>query len=123
MSPRVLMSGAVVFGLALASGAQATPGPAVRAWLSDLVTRIDAADRAQRGSGTARGGGTVLVHVQIGPDGAVQSAEIEQSSGSPKLDQRALRALQGINPTSAPPPALLSGDGIVDLSIPVELGH
>ncbi|APT30968.1 hypothetical protein MCBMB27_01677 [Methylobacterium phyllosphaerae] len=95
----------------------------MRAWLSDLVTRIDAADRAQRGSGTARGGGTVLVHVQIGPDGAVQSAEIEQSSGSPKLDQRALRALQGINPTSAPPPALLSGDGIVDLSIPVELGH
>lgn len=123
MSPRMLISGAVLFGLLLVSGAAAareTPGPAARNWLSDLVTRIDTADRARRPA-AGRGRGTVVVHVQIAADGAVQVAEIERSSGSPGLDQRALRAVREISPTPVPPAALLGDAGIVDLSIPVEL--
>jgi TonB family protein len=126
MSPRVVKSASVVFGLILAPGvaeARSAPGPAARAWLSELVTRIDAADRAETRQAPGRGRGTVLVHVQIAPDGAVQAAEIEQSSGSPKLDQRALRAVQGISPAPVPPAALLGEAGIVDLSIPVEFGR
>ncbi|MGT2481875.1 energy transducer TonB [Methylobacterium oryzae CBMB20] len=126
MSPRVVISAAVVFGLspgARGGRGGAAPGPAARAWLSDLVTRIDAADRAERRPGPGRGRGTVVVHVQIAADGAVQAAEVEESSGSPKLDQRALRAVQGISPAPVPPAALLGGTGTVDLSIPVELGR
>ncbi|SEO49639.1 protein TonB [Methylobacterium sp. UNC300MFChir4.1] len=126
MLPRAVIAAAVVFGLALSSAAVAArtaPGPAARAWLSDLVTRIDAADRAGTRPGPGRGRGTVVVHVQIAADGVVQGAEIEESSGSAKLDQRALRAVQGISPAPAPPAALLGVDGIVDLSIPVALGH
>lgn len=126
MSPRAVIFAAVVFGLTLspgAAGARTAPGPAARAWLSDLVTRIDAADRAGTRPGPDRGRGTVVVHVQIAADGAVQGAEIEESSGSPRLDERALRAVQGISPAPVPPAALLGEDGIVDLSIPVALGR
>jgi TonB family protein len=99
------------------------PGPAARAWLSDLVTRIDAADRAERRAGSGRRAGTVVVHVEIGADGALQRAEVERSSGSPALDQRALRAVRGVGPLSAPPAGLLGSAGVADLSIPVELGR
>ncbi|MGH1574155.1 energy transducer TonB [Methylobacterium sp. P31] len=97
--------------------------PAVRGWLSNLVTRIDAVDRTARPTGSGRMAGTVVVRVEIAVDGSVQRAEIERSSGSRGLDQRALRAVQGISPFTAPPPALLDATGVANLSIPVELGR
>ena len=103
--------------------ARAAPGPAARAWLSDLVMRIDAADRAGRRPGSGWRGGTVVVHVEIAPDGVLQRAEVERSSGSPDLDQRALRAVRAVGPLSAPPAGLVSSGGVADLSIPVELGR
>lgn len=131
MPKRVLIHGAVLLGLLLAARnvpAQEASEPAVRNWLSDLVTRIDAADRAGRRTSSGRSGagrraGTVVVHVEIAPDGAVRQAEIERSSGSPGLDQRALRAVRGAGPLTAPPAALLGEAGVADLSIPVELGR
>lgn len=126
MPKRVLIHGAVLLGLLLAARnvpAQEASEPAVRNWLSDLVTRIDAADRAGRRTGSGRRAGTVVVHVEIAPDGAVRQAEIERSSGSPGLDQRALRAVRGAGPLTAPPAALLGEAGVADLSIPVELGR
>ncbi|SDN06293.1 protein TonB [Methylobacterium phyllostachyos] len=85
--------------------------------------RIDAADRAERRTGSGRRAGTVVVHVEIATDGALQLAEIERSSGSPALDQRALRAVRGVGPLSAPPAGLVGSAGVADLSIPVELGR
>jgi protein TonB len=120
-----LTRGIAVLGLLLMpwAAAQAAPDPAVRGWLSDLVTRIDAVDRVGRRAGAGRKVGTVTVHVEIGADGSVQGAEIERSSGSRALDQRALRAVQGVSPFTAPPAALLTEAGLVDLSIPVQLGR
>ena len=131
---RVLAAGLVGAGLLLvprAATARGGPGSAVRAWLSDLVTRIDAADRADRRTPPGRRTGTVLVHVEIAADGSLQRADIERGSGSPDLDLRALRAVEGAlrggapgtgRPT-APPAALLGLAETVDLSIPVELGR
>lgn len=107
----------------LASPVWAKPGPAVRAWLSDLVTRIDAADRAGGRPGSGRRGGTVVVHVEIAPDGALQRVEVERSSGVRDLDRRALRAVRNAGPLSAPPAGLLGIAGVADLSIPVVLGR
>lgn len=109
--------------IAHTSGVRAMPGPAVRAWLSDLVTRIDAADRAERRPGAGRRAGTVVVHVEIAADGALQRVEVERSSGSPALDRRALRAVRGVGPLTAPPPGLVGSAGVADLSIPVALGR
>lgn len=118
---RILLVGLLM--IACAAPVRAMPGPAARAWLSDLVTRIDSADRAERRPGSARRGGTVVVRVEIAADGALQRAEVERSSGSPSLDQRALRAVRGVGPLSAPPPGLVGSAGVADLSIPVELGR
>ena len=126
MSPRVLIHGAVVLGLLLvawSAPAREAPGRAVRRWLSDLVTRIDAGDRATRQPSAARRAGTVVIHVEIAADGTVQQAEVERSSGAADLDQRALRAVRSVSPLPAPPPALLDLSGVADLSIPVELGR
>ncbi|MCJ2058464.1 energy transducer TonB [Methylobacterium sp. J-048] len=125
MSSRLLTHGIVVLGLLLVPwSAQARTGvsPAVRTWLSALVTRIDAVDRTER-RGTTRGAaGTVVVRVEIAADGSVRQAEIERSSGSRGLDQRALRAVQGASPFKAPPAELLAETGMADLSVPVQFG-
>ncbi|MCJ2136365.1 TonB family protein [Methylobacterium sp. J-026] len=126
MPLQVLVHRITVLGLLLgpwAAQAREMPGPAARSWLSDLVTRIDAADRAERRTGSGRRAGTVVVHMEIAADGAVQQAEIERSSGSPALDRRALRAVQAVGLLTAPPAGLLSGSGMADLSIPVDLGR
>jgi TonB family protein len=127
MTSRVLIPGTVVLGLLLIAWADPAPARersdrAVRNWLSRLVTRIDAADQAARRPGSNRGAGSAVVRVEVAADGSVQRAEIEESSGSPSLDQRALRAVQGVGPLPAPPSALLGLTGVADLSIPVELG-
>jgi TonB family protein len=138
MPSRMLALGIVAVGLLLvpwAASARGAQGPTVRAWLSDLVTRIDAVDRTGSRPRPARRAGTVLVHVQIAADGSLQRAEIEQTSGSPDLDQRALRAVQGAvqgtiagtgrgtGRLAAPPAGLLGEAGVADLSIPVDLGR
>lgn len=126
MSSRWLTHGILVLGLLLGSWpAQARAGvtPAVRDWLSALVTRIDAADRADR-RGDARGAaGTVVVRIEVAANGSVRRAEIERRSGSRGLDRRALRAVQGAGPFPAPPAELLTEAGVTDLSVPVRLGR
>lgn len=128
MSPRalihVLMHGLAVFGLlasAWAAPGGESSGRAARRWLSDLVTRIDAADQAAHKPGTGRRAGTVVIRAEITADGSVQRVEVERSSGSPELDQRALRAVRAVGPLPAPPAPLLKGFGVADLSIPVAL--
>ena len=126
MPLRAFIHGTVMLGLLLVpSGVPAWAGPerAVRRWLSDLVMRIDAQDRAARRPGASRRTGTVVIHVEIAADGTVQQVEVERSSGVPDLDRRALRAVRGVSPLPAPPPAVLGLSGAADLSIPVELGR
>jgi TonB family protein len=126
MPSRVILLGNALLGLLLATGsAQAREGygPGVRRWLSDLVMRIDAADRAMLRPGASRPAGTVVVRVMIAADGSLQGAEVEGSSGSPDLDQRALSAVRNVGLLPAPPRALVVASGVADLSIPVELGR
>lgn len=127
MSSRVLSYGtAALLGVLLLpwpAAARTGVSPAVRTWLSGLVTRIDAVDRTDRHANTRRAAGTVLVRIEIAADGTVRQAEIERSSGSRGLDRRALRAVQGASPFKAPPAELLAEDGVADLSVPVQFGR
>ena len=126
MSSRLLTHGTVVLGLLLMPWpAEARTGvsPAVRDWLSALVTRIDAVDRTDRHTNARGAAGTVVVHVEITADGSVRQAEIERGSGSRGLDRRALRAVQRASPFKAPPAELLAETGVADLSVPVQFGR
>lgn len=124
MPIRLLPAAMAVLGVLLASGAgSARSGisPVVQDWLSALITKIDDADRAQRSSAAHRTAGTVVVHVQVAADGSIRQTDIERSSGSRAVDQRALDAVQAASPFTAPPPELLTETGVTDLSFPISL--
>ncbi|KAB1074366.1 energy transducer TonB [Methylobacterium planeticum] len=104
-----------------AARAQATPD--VQGWLSDLVTRIDKADRARSDPSGAKARGTVTIRVQVAADGFVNRVFVERSSGSPDLDARALAAARSASPFTPPPPALLTRAGITELSFPLRLAR
>ncbi|MBW4968620.1 energy transducer TonB, partial [Pseudoalteromonas sp. CR1] len=59
--------------------------------------------------------------VEVAADGAVRRAEIERSSGSHAIDQRALDAVRAVSPFTAPPAELLAGADVADLSFPLQL--
>ncbi|PVX81324.1 energy transducer TonB [Paraburkholderia unamae] len=84
-----------------AAPAQAAPGPN----LLDAPRQISAGELKQLGCQMPRPDypakarrleqeGTVLVHLSIGADGAVTSARVAQSSGSPLLDAAAVAAIR-----------------------------
>ena len=62
-----------------------------------------------------------MVRVEVAADGEVKRAEIERSSGSHILDQRALDAVRSVSPFTAPPAELLAGADVTDLSFPLQL--
>src|SRR3954464_5980067 len=63
--------------------------PEVRDWLSAVITKIGKADHEQANRSRGKTSGTVTVRVQVAADGFVNRVEVERSSGSPDLDQRA----------------------------------
>lgn len=94
----------------------------VRSWLSSFITKIDAADRARR-SKTDKTAGTVVVRVEVAADGSVRRPEIERSSGSRLLDQRAIDALRAVASFDPPPAVMLTPAGVTDLSFQLHLGR
>lgn len=97
--------------------------PEVRDWLSGVITKIDKADREQANPSRSKVEGTVMIRVQIAADGFVNRVEVEKSSGSPDLDQRARAVVQAASPFSPPPTPLLTTAGTTDLSFPLRLGR
>ncbi|GEO98159.1 TonB family protein [Methylobacterium haplocladii] len=89
-------------------------------WVAMVVTRI-----TQAGGTTAAGdpGGTVTIRVRIGIDGTLEGAAVEESSGSPALDGRALEAAKAAAPFAPPPEKLLTLEGFTELSFSVEFAR
>jgi protein TonB len=96
-------------------------GPAVTRWLSDVVTKVDAAGRP--GAPPRRAGrfGTVTVRIRVAADGSLQGATVEKSSGTEALDRRAVAAVRAVAPFEPPPSELLAEDGTTELAFPLEL--
>lgn len=95
----------------------------MRDWLSAFITKIDKTDSAGHHPVASKTAGTVLVRIKVAADGAVRRAEIERSSGSHALDQRALDAVRAVSPFTAPPAELLAGADVTELSFPLQLGR
>ena len=97
--------------------------PEVRDWLSAVITKIAKADHEQGSSSQGKASGTVTVRVQVAADGFVNRVEIERSSGSPNLDQRARAVVRAASPFKPPPALLLTEAGTTELSFPLRLGQ
>ncbi len=91
-----------------------TPYLARVAW---LVRRHLLVPVSLRAYARDREGGTALVHLVFRPDGSVQSAEIEKSSGFRGFDQAALEAARSASLPPLPPEA---GPGRIAAVIPLD---
>lgn len=124
MATRRIQACGAVLGLLLLAGPGASRdnvSPAVRDWLSAFITKIDEAERAGHRPAARKTASTVVIRVEVAADGAVRRAEIERSSGSHAIDQRALDAVRAVSPFTAPPAELLAGADVADLSFPLQL--
>jgi TonB family protein len=97
--------------------------PAVRRWLSKVISKIDKTDQAQTIVPGKRKSGTVMIRVRVAADGHVNGVEVERSSGSPSLDERAVAAVRAADPFDPPPATLLTSAGVTELSFPLQLGR
>lgn len=95
----------------------------VRDWLSAVITKIAKADSEKAAPSRRRASGTVTIRLQIAGDGFVNRVEVEKSSGSPDLDERARALVRAASPFSPPPAPLLTKAGTTELSFPLQLGR
>lgn len=113
------------FGAALlidpATQARERTDPAVQTWVSEVIAKIDAADREPSAWVRRRRTGTVVVRVQISADGFVNRVDIERSSGVADLDERARSLVRIAGPFGPPPTPLLTPARTTELSFPIRL--
>ena len=96
---------------------------AVREWLSAVITKIAKAEGEKANPTRRKASGTVTIRVEIAADGFVNRVTVEQSSGSPELDERARSLVRASSPFNPPPPQLLTRAGTTELSFPLQLGR
>ena len=95
----------------------------VRDWLSAVITEIAQADGAKANPSRRKTPLAVIVRVQIAADGFVNRVDVERSSGSPDLDERAKSVVRAASPFNPPPAPLLTKAGTTELSFPLRLGR
>ncbi|MBX9933336.1 MAG: TonB family protein [Methylobacterium sp.] len=95
----------------------------VQDWLSAVIMKIDEANGRDVKPSRRKSSREVIVRVQIAADGFVNRVDVERSSGSPDLDERARSLVRAASPFSPPPSPLLTKAGTTDLSFPLRLGR
>ena len=95
----------------------------VQDWLSAVITKIAEANGREAKPSRSKASLTVIVRVQIAADGFVNRVDVERSSGSPDLDERAKSVVRAASPFSPPPAPLLTKAGTTELSFPLRLGR
>lgn len=96
---------------------------AVRDWLSAVITKIAQTDGQETNSPRRKPSLATIVRVQIAADGFVNRVDVERSSGSLDLDERARFLVRAASPFSPPPAPLLTKAGTTELSFPLRLGR
>lgn len=125
MPPRsVLLTGCLCLGLSLlcsvGTGDAAAPA-GVQRWLSTVLAKIEATDRSHAPSRDRGRFFTVEVRVRVAQDGSVLAVDVESSSGTPSVDERAIAAVKAAGPFAPPPPEMLMANGTTELSFPLKL--
>ena len=95
----------------------------VQDWLSAVITKITEANSKDAKPSRRKPSLAVIVRVEIAADGFVNRVDVERSSGSPDLDERARSLVRAASPFSPPPAPLLTKAGTTELSFPLRLGR
>lgn len=93
----------------------------VQRWLSSVLAKIDAADRSRTPRRQKSRSMTIEVRVRVAEDGSVLMVEVERSSGSRSLDERAVAAVKAAGPYAPPPAQMLMANGTTELTFPLSL--
>ena len=93
----------------------------VQRWLSSVLAKIEAADRSRAAGQSGGRSAAVEVRVRVAEDGSVLAVEVERSSGTRSLDERAMRAVKAAGPFAPPPAQMLMANGTTELSFPLTL--
>jgi len=101
--------------------AQAGVAPEVREWLSALVAKVETAENANGVAWSGRRPLVVDLRIVVGADGALRDVSVEGRSRSRATDESVIAAVRSAAPFARPPDALLTPEGTVDLSFPMEL--
>ncbi|WP_336491127.1 energy transducer TonB [Methylobacterium nigriterrae] len=107
--------------LGLVGTGEAAAPVSVQRWLSSVVAKIEAADRSRAARQQNGRSVAVDVRVRVAEDGSVLAMEVERSSGTRSLDERAIAAIKAAGPFTAPPAQMLLPNGTTELSFPLAL--
>jgi hypothetical protein len=121
MSARTLASAFCLAALIVPASAREAISAAARAWLADVVERVEAtASLAAAAPGTRRAR-TVDVHMRIATDGTVLEVRLGQTAVPGPTEKRLQSAVATAGPFDPPPRELLASDGSTELSFPLRL--
>lgn len=117
-----LLTGCLCLSLmgSISAGEAAAP-IGVQRWLSSVLVKIGSADRARAAGQNGGRAAAVEVRVRVAEDGSVLAVEVERSSGTLSLDERAIAAVKAAGPFAPPPAQMLMPNGTTELSFPITL--
>lgn len=121
MPARTLAVALCLATLSTPGSARETVDAAARAWVADVVERVQAAASpaaASPGTGKAR---TVDVHVRVAGDGTVLEVGFGPAELPASCEDRLRTAVGTAGPLRPPPRELLTPDGSTELSFPLRL--
>lgn len=116
LRPLILVLALQVFGSA---SCWARSDRKTEVWVSGIVSKITQIEQADAAAGKP---GTVTIRLRIDSNGVIESATVEETSGSALLDERALRAAKSAAPFPPPPQKILTLEGFTELAFPLEVG-
>jgi len=110
---RMQLLGLSAAALLLAGVAQASPDPAIQAFLAQAQSKAESQVNA---AGVDLNAHSVRVKAYIADEGRLASVHVADSSGSRDLDDHIERAVKQVRLTDVPP-------GLVGATLTLQLGH
>lgn len=104
----------------ISTSARPTISHAARAWVADVVERIQRTTSAQA-IGPRTGTRTTNLRIRVAADGAILDVAFDDPSLTRETERHLKAAVEAAAPFGSPPGDLLALDGTTDLDFPLEI--
>ncbi|MCB4805893.1 hypothetical protein QO001_006122 [Methylobacterium brachiatum] len=121
MLSRIAAGAFCVATLITLASAKDAVGRAGRAWVADVVERVEGAAALVAGTSRSRKARTVDVHIRVAADGTVLDVRFGNPPPPESIGKRLKAAVAAAAPFGPPPSELLAPDGVTDLDFPVRM--